>query len=330
MTATTTSAPVTARRVRVGWADLAWLTWRQHRWVVLGTAVAVVGTVALSLGMALHVDATGDTHELLGRFGYVGVAQQLALVPMVLGLVIALFWAAPLLSREYEQRTHLVVWSQDLTALRWLAGKVVLLGAVASALAAGLGLALVKLMNSLNAADTAYPRFQPFDSQPFEAAPQVQVGYALFGFALGVACSAITRRTVPAMGVTLVVFLVVRFLVARVWRPYFLVPLHRVGPYDEYAAYWSLHTGSDGSWVIDRGYADVAGNETPFPTGCESAPSRTDYARCLDEHGVRFISDYHPADRLVPFQWFEFAIFAVLAAALFALAFARVRRAHRV
>ncbi|WP_158844307.1 ABC transporter permease [Saccharothrix deserti] len=323
----TTAAPV-ATRTRVGWGDLLWLTWRQHRWTILGTAVVVVGAAAVALGIAWHTDATGEKHDLLGRWSYLDVSQMLTLTPMALGAVIAVFWTAPLLSREYEQRTHLVVWSQDLTPIRWLVGKVVLLGAITVVLAAGLGTALIKLMNSMNAVTTDYVPFRPFEGAAFEAAPQVQVGYAVFGFALGLAFSAITRRTVLSMGLALGGFFLVRAFVAGFWRPYFQEPLRKVEPYDESPLYWSA--GNDGSWTVNSGYADAAGNEIDFPQVCGGTQSNTEYAKCMADNGVQTFSDYHPADRLVSFQWFEFGVFALLAAGLFALTFVWVRRSRGV
>lgn len=326
MTATTTAAPV-ATRSHVGWGDLLWLTWRQHRWTILGTGALVVAVVGLALGMAWHTDATGDTHELLGEWGYIGTAQMLTFAPTVFGAVIAVFWAAPLLSREYEQRTHLVVWSQDITPLRWLTGKVVLLGVTAVAFAAGLGLALVKLLNSINEVNVQ-PPFPPFSASSFEAAPQVQAGYAAFGLALGLAFSAVTRRTVPAMGLTLGVFFVTRSFVAGGWRPYFLEPLRKVEPYGVFSM--SVGTGDDQSWRVKGYLADAAGNQIRNFDVCTDVNSHVEYTKCMNDSGIHYVSYHHPIERLVPFQWFETGVFAVLAAGLFALAFVWVRRARRV
>jgi hypothetical protein len=331
MTATTTgfaaAAPVT-ERTRVGWGDLAWLTWRQHRWAVIGLLVVVLGVVALALGMAWHIDATGATHELFGRVRYVDAAQLLMVAPMTIGLAIAVFWAAPLLSREYEQRTHLVAWSQDITPTRWLASKVVLLGVPAVALPVGLGLAAIKLMNSVNAVATEYRPFDSFASPAFEVVPLVQAGYAAFGFALGLALSAVTRRTVLSMGLALVSYLAARVVVAGFWRPYFQTPLREVEKYDPDAQYWDGPGG--GAWTVNSGFVDDAGNEMRFPEACSNLPDGADYAKCMADHHVNFFVEYHPVDRLATFQLIEFAIFAVLAAGLFAVAFASVRRARRV
>ena len=51
------------------------------------------------------------------------------------------------------------------------------------------------------------------------------VGYALFAFALGVAVGAVIRRTLPAMGATLVAFVAVRLAVYEWLRPRYMAPL---------------------------------------------------------------------------------------------------------
>ncbi|GAA1312596.1 hypothetical protein [Saccharothrix xinjiangensis] len=336
-TTTATTAAPAATRARVGWGDLLWLTWRQHRWTVGGTAAIAAGLSALALGVAWHVDATGHVeHTLLfDEYGYLTVAQALAVAPVLAGFLIAVFWAAPLLSREYEQRTHLVVWTQDLSPARWLAGKVVLLGAAGAALSAGFGAAVVVLMNSVNRHTDGGSEFLPFHSDAFEVVPHVQVGYALFGFALGLALSALTRRTVLSMGLALVVFFLVRGLVASVWRPYYASPLRSVAPYDPLP-----ENGRNIAWpardalMVDVGYLDAAGAEMDAvtDTSCLSTADEADgYGRCLFDQGVRqtFV-DYQPVDRVLSFQLVELGIFTAFAAGLFALTFWWVKRTHRV
>ena len=326
MTTTTDAAPVT-RRARVGWADLAWLTWRQHRWAVVGLAAVVGAVVALALGLAWQIEATGGKGELLGRWSYLSVAKVVTPAPMAIGLAIGVFWAAPLLSREYEQRTHLVVWSQDITPTRWLTGKVVLLGVPALVLSACVGLATTELMDSVDAAESGFRQYGPLEPLAFDSTPLMQVGYAAFGFALGLAFSAVTRRTVPSMALALGAFIAVRAVVAGLWRPHYQQPLREVEPYDPGERAWA--GPGDGAWTVDVGLSDAAGNEIPFNAVC-SGVNGQDFVQCMEDNAVHTFTAYHPAERLVPFQLFEFAIFTVLAAGLFALAFARVRRAGRV
>ncbi|MGM1063185.1 ABC transporter permease [Saccharothrix sp. Mg75] len=320
-------------RSAVGWRDLLWLAWRRHRWTVGGAAVVVAVVAGTALALAAHVTATGhQRHELLGRVDYADLAYLLSLGPALFGAVVAVFWTAPLLSREYEQRTHLVVWSQDISPLRWLVGKVVLLGVPAVALAAGLGASLVVLMNAMNATNTDYVPFRAFDPMPFEVVPQVQAAYAAFGFALGLAMSALTRRTVLSMGLTLVAYGLTRALVAALWRPFYRTPERVLEPYSPGGLLYSSATGDD-DWTVGSGYADAAGTVVDYPRHCVPTGEEVDpaFRKCVADTGLtQHYTDFQPADRVAELQWVEFAVFTVPAAALLALALVTTRRPHRV
>ncbi|CCH34873.1 hypothetical protein ABZ816_20130 [Actinosynnema sp. NPDC047251] len=337
MTATTTPTPV---RDRVGWGDLAWLAWRQHRWQYLALgALAVLGSLT-ALVMAVIVRSSGSTAHVfpLVDISFSGATQFFALAPIAAGGLIGVFWAAPLLAVEYEQKTYVVAWGQDLTPSRWLLGKVVLLGVPAVGLSAGFGAAVTTLLRAMNeeaggrfGLASGHLPFQPFATQPFEAVPLVQAGYAAFGFALGLALSAVTRRTLVAMAGTLGIFVVVRSLVGGLWRRYYW-PAERVfQPLDTRNVDTDATVGLlNGTMAVDNGYADAAGNEVAFPWACTNGYDQPDgYYKCLADRGVvQYFHDYHPVDRLVPFQLVEFTIFVLLAAGLVALAFKWVRRSH--
>ncbi|TWP48318.1 hypothetical protein FKR81_28950 [Lentzea tibetensis] len=137
---------------------LLWVTWRQHRAVVSWTTVLVLVVVLFS----------PDLIDWAFRNAF--------------GAVVAVFWGAPLVAREFEERTYLVAWGQDVSPARWLAVKCGLLGSAAVVLAALLDVR--------------------------------QIGFTLFGFALGVVAGFVTRRTVPAIAFTLVGYVLVRWLFA--------------------------------------------------------------------------------------------------------------------
>jgi hypothetical protein len=104
-------SPALTRRDRVGWADLAWLVWRQHRILI------AVTTLGIAIASALD---WWDAADVANSSAYQGLAN--VVVPSAAGLV-GVFWGAPLLASEYEQRTHLVAWAQDVSPMRWLTGK---------------------------------------------------------------------------------------------------------------------------------------------------------------------------------------------------------------
>lgn len=132
---------------------LVWVTWRQHR--------AVVGLTAFIVVLAVL-----PTPQPLDSFD--------GLVVLAFAPGVAVFWGAPLLAREFEERTHLVAWGQDVTPARWIAVKCALLAAVLVVLGTPLG-------------------------------PD-QVLRAVFGFFLGVGVGLVLRRTVAAMAVTFVLY----------------------------------------------------------------------------------------------------------------------------
>lgn len=147
---------------------MIWLTWRQHR-VQIGWTAAVVLPTLVPATPRLYSD----------------------LVLLVFASAVAVFWGAPLVAREYEERTHLVTWGQDVSPLHWLAGKCLVLCGAQTVLALVLD--------------------------------WEQVGVTLCGFALGVLTGALLRRTVPAMALTLVLFVLVRIgfgdVSRAVWIP---------------------------------------------------------------------------------------------------------------
>ncbi|WP_020674159.1 ABC transporter permease [Amycolatopsis nigrescens] len=323
-----TATAVRPAAKRVGWGDLLWIGWRQHRLMLAGTGVLTLGLAAVMTALGLYAASTGDVRaSILGFSSVTGTAQLAVAAVMGYSALIAVFWAAPLLAREYEQRTHLLVWSQDVSAARWLIGKATLLTVVAVALSLVLGTASNVMMHQINAAKAGdYPSFNLFDTQYFEVVPLVQAGYALFGFALGLAVSALSRRTVLSMGVTFGIFFVVRGAIAQLVRPYYQPPVRVTYPLDGQTeqVYHTLYVSS--------GMLDAAGNPVEYPTACNRGYSDADgYRQCLTEQGVvSNYRDFQPTDRLGTFQLIEFGIYTVLAAGLFVLAWSTLRRVSRL
>jgi hypothetical protein len=289
------------------------VTLRQHRLAILGTtAAAALATVLIWRAAARDGPVYGSLDQL---FLY---------IPTVLGGLFAVFWAAPLLTREYENRTHLFAWGQDVSPVRWLAGKVVVLAAIAvglSAIVGGIAHVAVAGMSQ------RIGRFDPFDAQAFDSSAWVMAAHTLFGFALGLLAGALTRHTLPAMGLTLFFFVGVRGLVSIFWRPYYITPVHEFQAWTPPGEYVPM-VPSDG-WRIDSGYADAAGVPMDVPVPCRDSPPN--YDECVRANGVAgHFADFQTADRAPAFQLIEAGIYLGLAAVLFAIAFVWVRRVRRV
>jgi|GEM_PF-6858055 len=326
-----TTDTATNRR-RVTWRDLILLGWQQHRMLVTGTGIiAFIGAGLMTL--LSIVLAKGGIDIPIPVFSSLRQpAQLLERCIAGYGAVVAVFWAAPLLAREYEQRTHLFAWAQDVSALRWLVAKTLLLATVATGFAALLGSLGTLLLREFNAAATTpmHLRLAVFDGRLFEAAPLVQMGYALFGFALGLVLSALCRRTVLAMGLTLVTFTVVRGLVAGVFRPYYQTPVRAISPLDERSGGLSV---PEKALYVDSGYLGATGEPIQAPEACYSntIPNLDERLTCLREHDITTrYTDYQPVERLDEFHLVEFGLFTAGAVLLFGLTWRLMRRHTRL
>ena len=179
-------------------------TWLQFR----AQAAAVAGVLAL-----LAVAAAGLLHR-----GDGSVRLWLGVLVLVAPGLIGMFWGAPLVAREFEDGTFRLAWTQSVTRIRWMAVKLGVVG-LASMAAAGL-LSLIVTWWSGPLDHSAMNQFATFDQRGI--AP---VGYAAFAFTLGVLAGTLIRRTLPAMFVTLAVFVAVRLTEFSWLRPRLLHPV---------------------------------------------------------------------------------------------------------
>ncbi|WP_069161069.1 ABC transporter permease [Nocardia altamirensis] len=342
MTITAVSPDSSIRR-GAGWAGLARLTWCQHRWLIIASTVAAAALAASFLWIYLRADGLltqaeacrgielpcAISPEASRELRTLGNIANIALyAPGVVAAFFAVFWGAPLLAREFEQRTHLVAWTQDVSPTRWLAGKAVLLGAVIVVLCTLIGASAGAVTERWHRLDSAWPL--PFSMPGFERWIPLQVVYGLFGFALGMAVSALTRRTVVSMAVSLIGFTVVRVVIAYFARPYYLPPLRitepPAGPLADYDYLRVLEA--------DRGYLDTAGNSVQLPDPnqvyreChQDLPAAEAVNACYANHGVAStFTDYQPLDRLFTFRLIETGIYLLLIAALGTLTWYRIRK----
>lgn len=317
-----TAAAVGGARQR----DLVWLTWRQYRAVLVIGVLVVVALIGFELASYLalgrYVCATfcidAARNMTINRTG-----ELLTVGNALFAAFVAVFWAAPLVAREYEARTYVVAWTQDVTPERWLVSRTAHLLVATVVLAAVVGLAGTVVVDRIQAIAPDWN--EPFASYEYESSIPLQIAYAVFGFALGLLVSLTLRRTVMSIGVTVVGFAITRIAVAIWARPHFLPPARALGPVSDHGS-----PQASGLFVAS-GFVDNAGNQVSMSVVQGCAATGDGYPTCLADHGVahRFL-DYQPADRVGTFQLIEFAIFAVLAIGLLALAWMGVRRITRV
>ena len=345
---------------------MLWLSWRQLRasTVAAAAALAVLAVVFALTGPGLaddlsalraSCDADGFGCMSLGqeyfhdhRSSFLAASALVLLLPALAGL----FWGAPLVTREVEAGTHLLAWNQSVTRTRWLAVKLALGGVLAMAVA-GLGsLAVTWWVSPIDTtAALDFPRMEPL---LFPARGIVPVGYAAFAFSLGVAVGMLARRTLPAMAITLGVFVAVQLAVPALVRPHLVEPVSdTIEISDDNAAGFQMErvgpdrvlfsAGDTGAWILSNHTVDASGRAVDavdvsrFSERCDPAPGDrvpaevgTDPRACfvaqVSELGYRQEVTYHPASRFWSIQRIETALYVALALGLAGFSLWRVRR----
>jgi hypothetical protein len=179
------------------------------------------------------------------------------------------------------------------------------------------------------------------------------LGYAAFGFALGVTTGLVIRRAIPAMAVTLAIFAAVQFITPLWIRPN-LFPTSqtvttiaaaganvslRVNP--KLAVTASVVPGQPGAWIISSDGVNAAGQPvSTIPAACEpvisgtlgshsgsaAGPGSAAVNNCVASHGIQVAESYQPASHYWPLQWSETGMFLALALALAGYCFWRLNR----
>ena len=317
---------------------MTWLVWRQHRaQFYLGAALlAALAVLLLITGLQMAsqyhsaIVACTANHSCTDQGGlFLGNRAVGFLVIMTLGtpVLAGLFWGAPLVAAELETGTSQFAWMQSITRRRWLAIKAGWM-LLAAAVWGGVISALVTWWSGPNNA----LHLDAFNPGRFDIMGLVPVAYALFAMALGIAAGTLLRRTLPAMAVTLAVFIGVRAAVALWLRPHYMSAItvfYKVtSGFTPPGSYWQLSSGILGpnGQPINQNTSEnvIAGIPAGYlPASC-NAPGRgafTPPPSCTQAltHFRGFLT-YQPADRYWAFQGIETGIFVLLAVILLAVA----------
>jgi hypothetical protein len=250
-------------------AVVIWLAWRQFRTsayialgilAVIGVALAITGpnlahvydTVVKTC--AVHNDCPSVTNNFTNKYH---LLQDLRIVIILVPVVLGMFWGAPLVAREMETHTNRVAWTQSVTRRRWFFTRVGIV-CLATALTAGLYTLMVTWwMSPFNALQAnAFSEFDHGGITP--------IGYSLFAVALGICAGAMIRRTLPAIGVTLVGFLAVRLAITHWVRPRLDTPLHTTSAFTVFGPNFkggpaSGSQLSQGDWVTSDAIVNAHG-----------------------------------------------------------------------
>jgi hypothetical protein len=206
--------------------------------------------------------------------------------------------------------------------MRWALTSFAMVGAMVIVLAGAYAALVTWWYGPLNAATGERFQWLIFDQQGL-----VPIGYAIFAVALGTLAGAVTGRTLRAMGVTVIGFVLVRFGVAVGIRPHLQPALERTYPVvgtaqpNRLLGDWLVGGGGPGVGAV----YDAVGHRLK---GGQMVCAPAEAQMCIRDvgHGAYNRELIQPADRFWTFQAIELAFFVGLAIALFVLATWWVRR----
>ena len=346
---------------------MIWLTWRQFRTqaIIAFAAMAAYAVLLAATGPHLATLFAADGLDgcrgancanLADYFsGSVTGGPYSALWALSQGVillappVIGLFWGAPLIARELETGTSALAWNQSVTRTRWLAVKLAAGALTAMAVAEAFSLMQSWWAAPISQAITDGASFaiapSRFSELNFVTHGVTPLGYAAFALALGVTAGALFRRTLPAMAVTLALFIGLQVTVPLWVRPNLAPPDRMVipvtslspgsaspyGPDDaSFTAYADTVPGQPDAWLLSSGPVSTTGQATSVtPAGCTGTDPAA-FVGCLGRHGIREAISYQPASRYWPFQLAETGLDLALALALAGYCFRVLRRHHRL
>ena len=276
------------------------------------------------------------------------------LVIVVPGIV-GIFWGAALVAREIEAGTYRLAWTQSVTRTRWLTDKMGVLLLASMAVSGMLSLMVTWWSGPLDRVGmNAFGRFDQRDVVP--------MGYAAFGFALGVTAGVLIRRTLPAMAAVAVVFTAARLAITQWVRPHLIAPLHLAVVLDPKSTGFGRTSSGPGTlqpespnipnaWIYPIQIIDKAGHgltsqflastcpqlgevgADPHPAGPvnrSQVPAAVENALqdCVKKVGLTYhqLVTYQPANRYWAFQWYELAIYLAAAAILAGVSIWMIRR----
>ncbi len=339
-----------------------WFVWRQHRkqFLIFGGILVAFAAIAIPTGLhywhvyqhVLASCASSETcSELTGQLFrspkdtlfYHLVQLGMVVLPFLFGA----FWGVPLIAREYAAGTNKLMWTQSISRRKWLSGKLLWMF-TATALLASIFAMLATWWSRTNNAIS----MNHFGAMSFSSQGLVPVACAVFALALGIFLGAWFKRTLLAIGITLVTMLVVQLTIPAVVRPHYMTARTQHPSIQSQIALRGdplnpkLPAGNEGAWVFSSKLVNSHGQALNWHNPPHSCV-RTDHARegggvagkaeiasgqerqadsligvdgsqlislnCIGSLGYYWNISYHPSYRYWDFQRIEAGLYLALA-----------------
>ena len=233
---------------QVPWRGMLWVTWRQHRAVLIGVPAVFAAAVAFILvtGPKMHRDyailaachpATAPACVPLSNYfnstdWHYGNGLHVAL--LAAPVLLAMFAGPPVIARELENGTFRYAWTQGIGRVRWTVAKLAFLGSMVTILA----LVISQLFTWYFAPFLAEENLSVLAPPVFATRALSYAAWTLTAFCLGAFLGTLFRRILPAMAATLGVYVA---LAAATWfylRDHY--PVSTFWPMQVFEAGWLL------------------------------------------------------------------------------------------
>ncbi len=328
----------------IPWRRMVWVTWRQHRFALLGVA-ALLGALALCLwiaGLQLHHAHAAATAcdparsiacpDLVSSFNGMNKILWYGYILQGLPALIGAFVGAPLLARELETGTFRYAWTQGFGRRRWTLAKLVLLAVVVAAAASAISVLFSWYYQPYFAAGNqslSLTAWSPFAGGLFDLRGVAFAAWTLAAFAIGGLAGVLIRRIVPAIVAALAACAGLAIVAGNFLRQHYMTPLVTT-ELNVPASAWITRRW----WTVSGKFAfsgrpsiDLLQQLCPASVVGPGKPSSGSLAQCLNQHGYIQWTSYQPASRFWPFQWIESGWLVALSALLIAVTVRMDRRA---
>jgi hypothetical protein len=201
-----------AARRPAPWPGMLWVTWRQHRGLLVTVAalftVAAVGLLIAGLKVhhdyaalaACHPLNSGACQQLASESNtdwHLGNAIRVAL--LAAPALLAPFAGPPVVARELENSTFRYAWTQGIGRVRWTVAKLTVLGSVLTIAA----LVISQEFTWFFAPFLSRPTLNVLTPAVFDTRGLAYAAWTVTAFCLGAFLGTLLRRVLPAMAATL-------------------------------------------------------------------------------------------------------------------------------
>jgi len=197
----------------VPWPGMLWVTWRQHRALLITVSAVFCAAVAglLVTGLRIHHDYalliacrpagspacqglsdffnSTDWHQ--GEFAHIAVQAA--------PVLIAMFAGPPVVARELETGTYRYAWTQGIGRGRWTVAKLALLGSLLTIMA----FAISQLLTWFFAPFMTTRQLTDLTPTVFDTSGLSYAAWTLVAFCLGAFLGTLLRGTLAGMAATL-------------------------------------------------------------------------------------------------------------------------------